>query len=82
MFESVIKAKHIKDYKVWIAFDNGVSGEVDLEEKIKNRSGVFEPLQDVNYFKNFRVKNDTLSWKNEADIAPETLYELFLKQNN
>lgn len=81
MFESVINAKHIKNYKVWIAFDDGKEGEIDLAKKLKNRGGVFEPLQDIDYFKNFKIENDTLSWKNGADIAPETLYELLIQQN-
>ena len=82
MFESLIKAKHIKDYKVWIVFDNGKKGEIDLGKKIKNRGGVFKPLQDINYFKNFKIENDTLSWENGADLAPESLYELLTNNKN
>ena len=81
MLESVIKAKHIKDYKVWVAFDDGKKGEIDLEKKIKDRGGVFKPLQDIEYFKKFKIRGGTLSWKNEADIAPESLYELLNQQN-
>ncbi len=81
MLESVIKARHVKDYKVWIAFDDGKEGEIDLEKKIKNRGGVFAPLQDISYFKNFKIRNSTLSWKNDADLAPESLYELLKEQN-
>ena len=76
MLESIIKAKHIKDYKVWIAFDDGQEGDIDLTKTLKNRNGVFKPLQDINYFKNFKIENDTLSWENGADLAPEFLYEL------
>lgn len=61
MFESVIDAKYISGYKVWIAFDNGKKGEIDLSERLKNRGGVFESLHDLNYFKNFKIENDTLS---------------------
>lgn len=82
MFESVINVKHIKDYKVWIVFDNGKKGEIDLEKKIKNRGGVFKLLQDINYFKNFKIENDTLSWENGADLAPESLYELLTNNKN
>jgi hypothetical protein len=81
MFHSVIDAKYIKDYKVWIAFDNGKQGEIDLEEKIKKFGGVFIPLKKIDYFKKFKIKNDTLSWENNADIAPESLYELLKEQN-
>jgi hypothetical protein len=81
MLESVIKAKHIKDYKVWIAFDDGKEGEIDLEKKIKNRGGVFQPLQNIGYFKKFKIRGGTLSWKNDSDLAPESLYELLKEQN-
>ena len=81
MFESVIKAKHISDYKVWISFDDGREGEIDLTKTIKGRNGVFQPLQNINYFKNFKIENDTLSWENGADLAPESLYELLKQQN-
>ncbi|MBT4921550.1 MAG: DUF2442 domain-containing protein [Rickettsiales bacterium] len=82
MFKHVVDAKYIKNYKVWIAFNDGVEGEINLSEKINKRSGVFEPLKDISYFKNFRIINDTLSWGNGADLAPESLYELVNKQNN
>lgn len=76
MFRHVVSAKYIEDYRVWLVFDDGKQGEVDLSEKIGKKSGVFEPLKDVDYFKDFSVVNDTLSWKNGADLAPESLYEL------
>ena len=82
----VKKAKYIEDYRVWLAFADGNSGEIDLENKIKalskNTGSVFKPLQDVSYFKNFKIRGSTLAWKNEADIAPERLYELLIQQNN
>ena len=82
MLESVIDAKHIKDYQIWIAFDDGKEGKINLSKTLKNRGGVFKPLQSINYFKNFKIENDTLSWKNGADLAPESLYELLNKKPN
>ena len=75
MFRHVISAKHIENYRVWLEFDDGISGEIDLAHKV-SWGEIFKPLQDVNYFKNFKIENDTLSWENGADIAPESLYEL------
>ena len=80
MFKHVIKARYIEDFKVWIAFNDGANGEIDLSKKLKNRNGVFAPLQNLYYFKNFKIENDTLSWENGADIAPESLYELLEQQ--
>jgi hypothetical protein len=38
---------------------------------------MFEPMKDVERFKRFFVSNvlHTLVWENDADLAPECLYE-------
>ena len=69
-----------QDYQVWIKFDDGKSGQINLEDEIWGE--VFEPMKAINYFKNFKIGNDTLSWENEADLAPDFLYELLNQQNN
>lgn len=79
MFQPVIDAKYVEDYRVWLKFKNGKSGEIDLSEELWGE--VFEPLKNKNYFKNFKVERSTITWKNEADFAPEFLYELLIKQN-
>ncbi|PCJ25474.1 MAG: hypothetical protein COA94_06165 [Rickettsiales bacterium] len=76
MFKHVEEAKYIKNYRVWLAFNDGKEGEIDLYDKINSRTGVFEPLKDISNFKNFKVINDTLSWENGADLAPESLYSM------
>lgn len=76
MFKHVIDAKHIEGYKIWIAFNDGNQGQIDLKDKIQAKNGIFEPLKEISYFKNFTIVNDTLSWHNGADLAPESLYEL------
>lgn len=78
MLERVVAAKYIKDYRVWLKFNNGRSGEIDLACEIWGE--VFEPLKDLNYFKNFKVERSTISWKNGADLAPEFLYEMLDQQ--
>ncbi len=81
MLNYVIDAKYIEDYKIWIAFDDGKEGEVNLEKKVKNGGEIFEPLINIDYFQNFKVENDTISWKNGADFSPESLYELIKSKN-
>lgn len=73
MIPWVIKAKYIKDYRIWLLFNDGAEGEVDLSEELEGE--IFEPLKEISYFKNFRIIGHTLAWENGADFAPEFLRE-------
>ena len=69
----VVEARYVKDYVVWLRFDDGSEGEVDLREELYGE--VFEPLKDMEVFKSFFVHPDwhTIAWPNGADFAPEFL---------
>lgn len=71
----VTEAMYLCDYKIIVKFTNEETRLVDLEEKMKNAKGVFEPLKDLNNFKNFKV-DDTIEWYNGADWAPDSLYAM------
>jgi len=73
MFLHVTDARYIKEYSVWVSFNDGASGNIDLSSELWGK--VFEPLKDINYFKQFQIKGHTLSWDNGADFAPEFLRE-------
>ena len=75
-FVHVVEARYLGCYRVWLRFDDGLQGEVDLESVL--RGPVFEPLKDPAYFANFTV-DLTLTWPNGADIAPETLHRRVLR---
>ncbi len=58
-------------------FNNGESVLTDLKDVIfADTRKIFLPLRDVDYFKSFTVKFNTITWGNEADFAPEFLLEL------
>jgi hypothetical protein len=71
----VVEVRFVRDYTVWVKFDDGTQGEVDISRSFKGP--VFEPLRDGDYFKLVRVSSDlgTIVWPNGADVAPETLYD-------
>ena len=74
MFVHVVDAKYVSDYKIWIKFDTGDEGGVDLTDMLWGE--VFEPLKDREIFRRFTVDPEagTIVWENGADLAPESLY--------
>jgi len=74
--QDVIEVKYVNGYTVWLRFEDGTEGEVDLASELHGQ--VFEPLQDPTYFARVRVNPDTgtIEWPNGADLAPEFLYEM------
>ena len=75
MFLHISEAKHLHDYTLWLRFNDGTEGEVDLSDFLEG--DVFTPLQEVENFRKFRVDPEiqTVVWENGADFAPEFLQE-------
>jgi hypothetical protein len=75
MFLHVKEARYLHDYVIWLRFDDGAEGEIDLEKELEGE--VFGPLKDLPSFQKFRVdpELETIAWENGADLAPEFLYE-------
>lgn len=75
MILHVKDARYLHDYVIWLRFNNGAEGEIDLKDELEGE--MFEPLKNLEVFKNFRVdpEIETLVWTNGADFAPEFLYE-------
>jgi hypothetical protein len=75
MILHVKEAKYLHDYMIWLRFNDGAEGVVDLKDELYGE--VFEPLNNVERFKSFKVDPDleTIVWDNGADLAPEFLYE-------
>jgi Protein of unknown function (DUF2442) len=75
MILRVTEAKLIRDFTVWVRFNDGSEGEVDLSGELDGP--VFEPLREPRVFAQFRLDPDlhTLVWPNGADLAPEFLHE-------
>lgn len=78
MIPHVIEARYIEGHRVWLRFDDGACGEVDLSGELDGP--IFEPLKDVEFFRQFLVRYNTLSWRNGADFAPEFLHEMLSQQ--
>jgi hypothetical protein len=74
MYYNIIAAKPVRDHVVWLKFEDGSEGEVDLASELWGP--VFEPLKDPEYFRRLTVAEyGTIAWPNGADLAPEFLYD-------
>jgi hypothetical protein len=74
----VTKAEYVSSYTLSLTFGDGVRADVDFSRWI-GKYPFFAPLKDVEYFKNFSLDGWTVSWPNGADIAPETLHEIAIR---
>lgn len=74
-------AQYVSDFILWVAFDDGTAGKIDLKNAL--RGPVFEPLKDLTVFSKVAVdpELETVVWPNGADLAPEFLKQLHNKQN-
>lgn len=76
MILHVTQAKHVHDYQIWLQFNNGIEGVLDLAQELWG--SMFEPLKDKELFSQMTLDTelDTVVWPNGADLAPEYLHDL------
>lgn len=75
----VTGAKYIDGYCIWLSFDDGAEGIVNLKDHLKGP--IFEPLLDKDFFSQVRFDNElsTVTWPNGADLAPEFLKDILIQ---
>jgi len=78
----VTKAKHVSGYTLWLSFNDGTEGMVDLDDSLWGP--VFEPLRNEDAFRQVSISPvlHTISWPNDADFAPEHLRDKLIEQSN
>lgn len=72
----VTAVRHLKDYELEVRFSDGTVANLDFRRRVVGRGGVFQPLQDVDYFARVVVDSEagTLVWPNGVDFCPDVLY--------
>jgi hypothetical protein len=70
----------LSGYRLFLRFNNGEGGEVDLSNELDGE--VFEPLRDPEKFATAMQHPvmKTVAWANGADLAPEFLIDLLHNQ--
>jgi len=74
MVPRITEMKYTSGYKVWLKFDDGKEGEVDLKDELWGE--VFEPLRNRKHFMKVHLSRElnTICWETGADFAPEFLH--------
>ncbi len=69
----ITSLKVLENYRIWMCFDDGISGEVDFSQK--PRTGVYAPWQDYEYFRRARIDSEgQLGWDDQVDFSAESLW--------
>lgn len=67
------------NYVLWLRFDDGLEGEVDLSDLVGK--GVFKAWKVKKHFESVRIdpESGTVCWDDEIDLDPYVLYNDVLK---
>ena len=75
MFIEVVKAEYVDGYRIWLWFNNQITKVVDLRTSLKGK--IFELLKDLNFFKRFAVKYNTIENGRMEQISLPNIYFLY-----
>ncbi len=70
----ISKVRPEPDYRLYLEFEDGVKGTIDLTDRLFGE--VFEPLKSMDVFSQVSIDEfGAVCWPNGADLAPDGLYE-------
>lgn len=75
MLKDIVEARPLVDHRLYLRFEDGVEGVVDIKELVA-LEGVFAPLREPATFQQVQVHSElgTVYWPNGADLDPDVLY--------
>lgn len=68
-----IYVKAMPKYKLWLRYDDGVEGEVDLSDLAGK--GVFSIWNEYSTFEDVHIgEHHEIAWSDSVDLCPDALY--------
>jgi hypothetical protein len=68
-----IEAKALPNFRIWLRYDDGIEGEVDLSD-LAGR-GVFKAWNDATFYGLVRVgSHGAIEWGSDIDLCPDAMY--------
>lgn len=71
MYWDVKIVKPLPNFQIYVEIEDGRKGIFDMNPYL--HLGVFQELQNINYFNRVGILFGAVTWPHEQDIAPETL---------
>lgn len=72
------KASALKNYNLFVEFEDGVNGIIDLSKWISKP--VFSFWKDNDNFRNFKITKDKkIEWNEDIDMDPDAFYLQLVK---
>lgn len=73
MIPRPVLVKALENFRIWLRYDDGTEGEVDLSD-VAGR-GVFKAWNDPAFFNAVRLgSHGALEWGADIDICPDAMY--------
>jgi hypothetical protein len=71
----IVEVEAREGYRVWIRFEDGMSGEVDLSDLVGK--GVFRSWENPEEFRKVFIDEETgtIAWPGNIDLAPDALHQ-------
>jgi len=70
-----IEVKALSRYKIWVRFEDGVSGKADVSDSAGK--GIFKFWDEKDNFNKVYINKETsgIAWNEELEICPDNIYE-------
>jgi hypothetical protein len=78
VFPRITHVRHVDQHRLELGFNDGNTAQLDLASRVVGRADVFEPLENVDFFRQVRVDTEagTVVWPNGVDFCPDVLHSL------
>lgn len=77
----VSKVEALPSFRIYVQFEDGTEGIVDMAKYLERDCGVFKVLRNVETFNAAHVEQGAVTWPDELDLAPDRMHEELQKSN-